>query len=59
MLLPNSPIILMLIFLQEGFSFMIAVAFTLNYIMGTGFLTLPWAFHQTGILLGSVTLAGL
>jgi hypothetical protein len=24
------------------FSFFVAVAFTVNYTMGTGFLTLPW-----------------
>mmetsp|Transcript_8511 Transcript_8511/g.8625 ORF Transcript_8511/g.8625 Transcript_8511/m.8625 type:complete len:482 (+) Transcript_8511:100-1545(+) len=33
----------------EGFSFMVAIAFTLNYIMGTGFLTLPWAFYEAGL----------
>ena len=27
------------------FSFVVAVAFTLNYIIGTGFLTLPWSFN--------------
>lgn len=32
--------------------FWITVAFTLNYIIGSGFLTLPWAFQQAGILLG-------
>lgn len=32
----------------HSFSFMVGVAFSLNYIMGTGFLTLPWAFSQTG-----------
>jgi amino acid permease len=35
-----------------GFSFMVSVAFTLNYIMGTGFLTLPYAFYKTGIIIG-------
>ncbi|CAM9246011.1 unnamed protein product, partial [Ectocarpus fasciculatus] len=34
----------------QGFSFSVAVAFSVNYIMGTGFLTLPWAFSQTGYL---------
>lgn len=33
-----------------GFSYIVAVAFSINYIMGTGFLTLPWAFAQTGYL---------
>lgn len=30
------------------FSFMVALAFCCNYCMGTGFLTLPWAFAQVG-----------
>ena len=33
---------------DHGFSFLVGVAFSLNYIMGTGFLTLPWAFSKTG-----------
>ena len=41
----------------HGFSFMVAVAFSLNYIMGTGFLTLPWAFSQTGYALSVGILA--
>jgi hypothetical protein len=40
------------------FSFAVTVAFTLNYIIGTGFLTLPWGFNQTGRILG-VTVLGL
>jgi hypothetical protein len=35
----------------HGFSFIVGVAFSLNYIMGTGFLTLPWAFSKTGYVL--------
>jgi hypothetical protein len=35
---------------EGGFTYMVAVAFSVNYIMGTGFLTLPWAFSQTGYL---------
>jgi hypothetical protein len=31
-----------------GFSFWVALCFTVNVIMGTGFLTLPLAFSQTG-----------
>jgi len=27
---------------QRHFSFWVAVSFTVNYIVGTGFLTLPW-----------------
>jgi amino acid permease len=38
------------------FSFGVTVAFTLNYIIGTGFLTLPWGFNQTGNILGVATL---
>jgi amino acid permease len=34
------------------FSFWVTVAFTLNYILGSGFLTLPWGFGKTGFLLG-------
>ena len=41
---------------KEGFSFWVAVAFTVNYIMGTGFLTLPWAFSEAGIGLGFLVL---
>jgi Transmembrane amino acid transporter protein len=37
---------------KQTFSFWVTVCFTLNYIIGTGFLTLPWAFQQTGYLLG-------
>ena len=40
------------------FSFGVTVAFTLNYIIGTGFLTLPWGFNQTGNILG-VTVLGV
>ena len=38
--------------MAHHFTFGVTVAFTLNYIIGTGFLTLPWAFQQTGCLLG-------
>ena len=30
----------------------VCACFTLNYIIGTGFLTLPWAFETGGIVLG-------
>eukprot|EP01039_Chlorochromonas_danica_P005395 gene5395-5933_t len=39
-----------------GLSFWVTVAFTLNYSVGSGFLTLPWAFSQTGILIGILVL---
>eukprot|EP01038_Epipyxis_sp_PR26KG_P008822 gene8822-11911_t len=35
-----------------NYGFWVAVSFTLNYIIGSGFLTLPWAFHKSGIFLG-------
>ncbi len=38
------------------FPFWVTVAFTLNYILGSGFLTLPWGFQQTGLLLGVLVL---
>lgn len=41
---------------EPKFSFGVTVAFTLNYIIGTGFLTLPWGFNQTGNLLGVAVL---
>ena len=40
----------------HSFSFVVAVCFTLNYIIGSGFLTLPWAFYETGWLLGLLLL---
>jgi amino acid permease len=37
----------------QSFSFVVTVAFALNYIIGSGFLTIPWAFSQTGFILGA------
>lgn len=34
------------------FSFLVSLAFCLNYVLGTGFLTLPWAFAQVGTSFG-------
>ena len=34
------------------FTFIVAVCFTLNYTIGSGFLTLPWAFYEAGLILG-------
>lgn len=42
--------------MEEGFGFAISVALTLNYIIGTGFLTLPWAFFASGTVLATVVL---
>jgi len=40
---------------QSGnFSPFVAFCFTINYILGTGFLTIPWAYVQGGLLLSSV-----
>ena len=41
---------------SKGFSPFIAFCFTINYILGTGFLTIPWAFIQGGLLLSSLLL---
>lgn len=37
----------------NGFSRLTASCFTVNYIMGTGFLTIPWAFVSSGLALGT------
>eukprot|EP00535_Pseudo-nitzschia_heimii_P009081 CAMPEP_0197191534 /NCGR_PEP_ID=MMETSP1423-20130617/23559_1 /TAXON_ID=476441 /ORGANISM="Pseudo-nitzschia heimii, Strain UNC1101" /LENGTH=604 /DNA_ID=CAMNT_0042644203 /DNA_START=114 /DNA_END=1925 /DNA_ORIENTATION=+ len=39
-----------------GFSPFVAFCFTINYILGAGFLTLPWAFVQSGLVLSSIML---
>jgi hypothetical protein len=41
---------------HSGLSFFVIVAFTANYVMGTGFLTIPWAFYKCGALLSSFVL---
>ena len=38
----------------QGFSFWISVAFSVNYIMGCGFLGIPDAFVKSGMVLGPV-----
>ena len=40
----------------HSLSFFETVAFTVNYVMGTGFLTIPWAFFQAGTALSLVTI---
>ena len=40
----------------EAFSFGVAVCFTINYIMGSGFLSVPWAFSQAGYVLGVIAI---
>ena len=37
---------------KAGFSVPVSIAFCINYIVGAGSLTIPWAFHQSGSLLG-------
>lgn len=44
----------------EGqFSFFTTLAFSINFAMGAGFLSLPWAFYKTGVVLGLLTLAAI
>jgi hypothetical protein len=40
----------------EGFSPFVAFCFTINYILGTGFLTVPWAFTQGGLVLSTIVI---
>ena len=40
----------------SGFSPAVAFCFTINYILGAGFLTIPWAFVQSGLVLSSIML---
>jgi hypothetical protein len=40
----------------QGISPFVCACFTLNYLIGTGFLTLPWAFEVSGILLSCATM---
>eukprot|EP00978_Attheya_sp_CCMP212_P037967 scaffold183646_cov57-Attheya_sp.AAC.2 len=41
---------------QHSFSPLVCACFTLNYIIGGGFLSLPWAFYEGGLLLSSLTM---
>ena len=43
--------------LHNGLSPFVCACFTLNYLIGTGFLTLPWAFDMSGLLLSTATMA--
>jgi Transmembrane amino acid transporter protein len=40
----------------QGFSPFVGFCFTINYILGTGFLTIPWALAQGGWLLSTLVL---
>jgi hypothetical protein len=55
---PSSPILRRRVSQPNaGFSPFVAMCFTVNYIMGTGFLTLPLAFSSAGLGLSLLTLA--
>jgi len=41
---------------SQGFSPFVTFCFTINYMVGTGFLTIPWAFTQGGLALSAVVL---
>ena len=41
----------------EGFSPLVGFCFTINYILGTGFLTVPWAFTQGGLILSTIVIS--
>jgi len=40
----------------SGFSPFVAFCFAINYILGTGFLTIPWAFVQGGLISSTLIL---
>mmetsp|Transcript_1267 Transcript_1267/g.2746 ORF Transcript_1267/g.2746 Transcript_1267/m.2746 type:complete len:618 (+) Transcript_1267:136-1989(+) len=40
----------------DGFSPFVGFCFTINYILGTGFLTVPWAFAQGGLVLSTIVI---
>ena len=40
-----------------GFGFFVALCFCVNYVLGTGFLALPWAFNSAGIVFSCIVLA--
>jgi len=44
---------------EVGFTPFVSLCFTINYVMGTGFLTLPDAFNSAGIALALVTLTSV
>ena len=41
---------------KKGFSVAVSIAFTVNYVVGAGSLTIPWAFYQAGSGLGILML---
>jgi len=44
---------------KPGFSPLVGFCFTINYILGTGFLTVPWAFAQGGLALSAVVIVAV
>jgi amino acid permease len=42
-----------------GLSTLHMVAYTANFIVGSGFLTIPWAMTQCGIMLGTLTVIAI
>mmetsp|Transcript_19661 Transcript_19661/g.27643 ORF Transcript_19661/g.27643 Transcript_19661/m.27643 type:complete len:581 (+) Transcript_19661:20-1762(+) len=41
---------------DKGFSYLLAIGITATYMIGTGFVTIPWAFYEGGIVLSSITM---
>mmetsp|Transcript_23387 Transcript_23387/g.32768 ORF Transcript_23387/g.32768 Transcript_23387/m.32768 type:complete len:582 (-) Transcript_23387:234-1979(-) len=39
---------------QRGLSPFVCACFTFNYLLGTGFLTIPWAFERAGLVLSTI-----
>ncbi|KAL7525093.1 hypothetical protein ACHAWF_002682 [Thalassiosira exigua] len=43
----------------EGFSPLVGFCFAINYILGTGFLTVPWAFVEGGLVLSTMSIVAV
>ena len=41
---------------MAGYGYWVAVCFTINYVIGSGILTLPWAFDASGLVLAALIL---
>jgi amino acid permease len=39
---------------KNGLSYFVAIAFTMNYIIGSGFLSMPYAFAKSGLLIAFI-----
>jgi hypothetical protein len=42
--------------MEGGFSYWVGVSFCVNYIMGCGFLAIPYNFVHTGVILGPIVI---